>query len=48
MANPGIDGLYETHMYPDISDSIVCPQGYTILRKDCNKYEGSAALLIRT
>ena len=46
--NPGVVGICETHTYSDIPNSIICPEGYNILRKDRNKYGGGVAILIRT
>lgn len=47
MHYPGVIGLCETHLYSDIPDSVICPQGYSIYRKDRNKYGGGVALLFR-
>jgi len=45
---PVLLGYVKHILYTDKSDSIVCPRGYSTLRKDRNKYGGGVALLIRT
>jgi len=44
---PIIVGICETHLWSEISDSIVCPSDYHIFRKDRNKYGGGVAVLVR-
>lgn len=40
-------GLCETHLWSEISDSIVCPSDYHIFYKNRNKYGGGVVVLVR-
>ena len=48
MYNPAVVAVCETHLWPEVSDSVICPQGYTVIRKDRKKYGGGVALFVRT
>ena len=44
---PAFVGICETHTYSEIPDEVICPNGYSIFRKDRNKFGGGVALLVR-
>ena len=45
--SPVFVGICETHAYAEIPDELICPIGYSIIRKDRNKFGGGVTLLIR-